>query len=146
MSNLVFPNTMWDTRAWLRADPTLNPLHDGRVFFRLPDNPQAPLMRIYKSGGGVQNDSETPMQDIRVALEVWGMQNSDYQKVTQLSLALESVCHQVQPGTLINPDGNTVLHNANFTTGFDSPDPDTGWPRIVCDVVLTVTAFTPTVV
>lgn len=146
MSLLVFPDTMLDVRAWLRADPILNPLHGGRVFFRLPSTPQAPLMRISQSGGATQQDGEVPMQDVRIAAEVWGMRNSDYQAVRQLRLALEHVCHEVQPGTLINPVGNTVLHNANFTTGFDSPDPDTGWPRIVCDIVLTVTASTPTVV
>lgn len=150
-TSLVFPNAMWDLRAWLRAHPYLAPIHDGRVFFRLPDDPVAPLMRLYRAGGGgAQNDGEAPLQDIRLSIEIWGITDeatgrSDYQSLTRLQMGLEAACHDNQPGTLVNPRGNTILDNANFTTGFDSPDPSTGWPRIVCNVVVTVKASTPTV-
>lgn len=142
----VFPNAMWDLRYWLRNHPNLNPLHGGRVFFRLPDHPVAPFMRLYRVGGAVQSDSEVPMQDLRLSIEIWGMQDSDFQKLTQLQLGLEDACTNNPSGTLVNPSGNTILDNAGFTTGFDSPDPDTGWPRIVCDVTVTVKASTPTII
>jgi hypothetical protein len=145
-SSLVFPDVMVDLRYWLRNDPTLNPLHGGRVFFRLPKTTQAPMVRLTRIGGGVQTNSETPLQDISVIMEVWGMQNSDYQAVRQLSLAIESVCHQYVPGTPLNPTGNTIMHNANFTYSADAPDPDTGWPRIMNHAQFTVIASTPTVV
>ena len=146
MSTVVFPNTMFDVRAWLRAAPNLAPIHGGRVFFRLPDTVQTPCMRIYRAGGAVMTNSEAPVQDIRLSIEIWGSAWKDYPVLTNLQLALEDLCHNVQGGTLINPSGNTVLHNASFNVGFDSPDPETGWPRIVCDVVVTVTAKTPTVI
>jgi hypothetical protein len=148
VTSVVFPNAMWDLRYWLRNHPNLAPIHGGRCFFRLPDFPVSPLMRLYRAGGGVQSDSEVPMQDLRAAIEIWGMTDptsgrSDYTPLTNLQMGLEDACTNVQPGMLINPSGNTLIHNANFTTGFDSPDPDTGWPRIVCDVTFTVTAKVP---
>lgn len=148
MPTLVFPNAMWDIRYWLRNHPNLNPIHGGRCFFRLPDQPVAPLMRLYRSGGGVQMNSEVPIQDIRLAIEIWGITDnlgrSDYQSLTRLQMGLEDACNRLVPGTLANPSGNTVLSNLNFTTGFDSPDPSTGWPRIICDVIATVKASAPT--
>lgn len=135
---MSFPDVLLDLRTWLRADPTLAAYHDGRVFFRIPDNPnQAPFMRIYRSGGAVQA-GETPIQDIRVAVEVWGLQNSDYQNVRLLVNALEVLCHSIQVPTPIGAE--TLLRNAQVTTAFDSPDPDLGWPRFVCDLVATVSS------
>ena len=137
---------MWDMRYWLRNHPNLNPVHGGRVFFRLPDNPQTPCLRLYRSGGAVQVNSEAPMQDVRISIEIWGSQWKEYATLDNLRALLEDACWGVEPGAIANPTGNTVIHNLNFTTAFDSPDADTGWPRIVCDVVATVTASTPTVV
>lgn len=149
-TSVAFPNAMWDLRYWLRNHPKLSPIHDGRVFFRLPDNPVAPLMRLYRSGGGQQPNTEAPISDVRIAVEIWGITDpvtgrSDYQPLTQLQMALEDACLNNAPGTLVNPSGNTILDNANFTTGFDSPDPSTGWPRIICDIICTVKAAAPSV-
>jgi hypothetical protein len=145
-SSLIFPDVMLDLRYWLRNDPILNPLHGGRVFFRLPKTTQAPMLRITRIGGGQQANSETPLQDIQCIIEVWGMQNSDYQAVRQLVIALEHVCHQYVPGTPLNPTGNTILWNASFTYATDQPDPETGWPRTMAHVVFTVIASKPTLV
>lgn len=146
MAELIFPDALPDLRYWLRNDPILNPLHGGRVFFRLPATTQAPMLRISQVGGGQQIDSETPIQDLDCIVEIWGMQNKDYQAVRQLRLALEHVCHQYIPGTPLSPAGNTILWNANFRSGLDSPDPETGWPRMICYVTFTVIASSPTIV
>lgn len=146
MANLIFPDPMVDLRYWLRNDPILNPLHGGRVFFRLPRTTLAPMLRLSRIGGGQQTNSEVPLQDIQCVIEVWGMRNQDYDAVRQLVIALEHVCHQYVPGTPLNPTGNTILWNSNFTFAQDSPDPITGWPRMMCHVVFTVIASKPTVV
>ena len=132
--------------TWLQKDPILASLHGGRVFFRLPATTKAPMLRLSQIGGGQQYNSEVPLQDLQCIIEIWGMENKDYQKVRQLRLAIEHVCHQYVAGTLLNPSGNTILWNANFTSGFDSPDPETGWPRMICHVVFTVIASEPTIV
>ncbi len=147
MSELVFPDVMLDVRYWLRNDPTLNPLHGGRVFWRFPDrNLVAPLQLISQVGGGPQLDSEAPIEDIQMTVQTWGLQNADYQAVRQLDLALKSVCQQYPAGRPMNPTGNTRLHNARFNTSFDSPDGPTGWPRKIAHITLTVSATTPTIV
>jgi hypothetical protein len=144
--SLEFPDPMWDLRYWLRNDPILHSLHGGRVFFRLPRTAQAPMVLITRVGGGQQVNSEVPLQDIECLLDVWGLQDSDYQAVRQLVIAIEHVCHRYLPGTPLNPTGNTIMWNASFTYASDSPDPDTGWPLIRCRAVFTVIASSPTVV
>jgi hypothetical protein len=145
MTTLVFPDYLPDLRYWLRNDPILNPLNGGRVFFRLPKTTTAPMMRISQMGGGQQVNTDTPLMDIQCIIEIWGMQDSDYQSIRQLRLALEHVCFEYVAGTPLNPSSNTVLWNAAFNSGWDSPDPDTGWPRIICHVTFTVAANAPTV-
>lgn len=144
MTTLVFPDAMPDFKYWLKNDPILQPMHGGRVFFRLPRTTKAPMLRISQVGGGQQVDSEVPLQDIRLVTEIWGMQDSDYQAVRQLRLALEHVCHQWVPGTLLNPSSNTIMWNARWETSFDSPDDETGWPRMICTTLMTVIAQSPT--
>lgn len=146
MSTIVLPDPMPDLRYWLRNDATLNPIHGGRVFFRLPKTLQAPLMRISRTGGGWLASAEAPLMDVQCLIEFWGLQNSDYQAIRQLEVAFESICHEWSAGTLLNPTSNTRMHNAMVNTAFDSPDPDTGWPRIVAHCTFTVSAITPTVI
>lgn len=143
---VVFPDPVWDIRYWLRNHPILNPLHGGRVYLRLPSTTIAPMLRISRVGGGQQQDTEAPISDIQLVVEVWGMQNKDYQAVRQLIIAIEHVCNQLAPGTLASPTGTTILDNANFTTGFDSPDPQTGWPRMICHIIFTVKPSAPLVI
>lgn len=146
MSELVFPDALVDLRYWLRNDPILNPMHGGRVYFRLPKTTQAPMLRISQVGGGQQPDSEVPIMDLQCILEIWGMQSQDYQAVRQLRLAFEHVCWAWPAGNLLNPTSNTRMHNARFNGGYDSPDPQTGWPRIITHATFTVTATSPTIV
>lgn len=144
----VFPRTLVDMKAWIGKHPNLKPIHGGRVFFRVPDYAwdKGPVMRIYRAGGAVQTNSEAPMQDIRLSVEAWVKEWDNYPVITDLCSLLEDACTNVQAGSLINPVGNTILDNASFNTAFDSPDPDTGYPRIVCDIVVTVKAAFPTVI
>jgi hypothetical protein len=144
----VFPDPMNDLRYWLRNHPVLNPLHGGRVFFRLPKTMQAPMLRISRIGGGQQPDSEVPLSDLQVIIEIWGMHSgehspSDYPAVRQLLIAIEQVCWAVNSGTLMNPNGTSILMNARFNSGYDSPDPATGWPRMICHVLFTIIANGP---
>jgi hypothetical protein len=144
--NLVLPDAMFDIRYWLRNDPILNSLHNGRVFFRLSRTTIAPMLRISRLGGGLQPNTEAPVQDIQVVVEVWGMKNSDYESVRKLTIAIEHVCNQYPARTPLNPTGNTAMQNVLFQTAYDKPDDETGWPRMICHITCTVTATSPTVV
>lgn len=133
----TFPDAMPDIRGWLRTHPDLAPLHAGRVFFRIPDSqPATPFMRIYRSSGAVQ-PGETPIQDLRISLEIWGTQNSDYQSVRQLAVAVEGACHKIMGPTPIG-SGATTVTNAQVQAAIDTPEPDSGWPRISIETVFTV--------
>lgn len=134
---LLFPDTMFDLRAWLRAHTLLTNLSGGRVFFRIPDDiSKAPFLRIYRVGGGVQY-GEAPLQDIRIAIEAWGMENKHYTSVRQTVIALESLFHAAD-NVQLNGAGSTLLLYSQVTSVSDQPDPDTGWPRILLDVIATV--------
>lgn len=128
-----------DILAWLKAHPVLSLLHNGNVYIRLPDdNPPAPFLRIYRSGGGVQA-GESPLQDIRVAVEVWGTDDSDSQTVRMFVSAMEGAAQAFQSPAVANPGlGTTAILNFTVNAAPDSPDPDTGWPRTVADTVFTV--------
>jgi hypothetical protein len=137
---LVIPDAMPDIRNWFRTNEWITPHIAGRAFFRLPVNPnpnKVPFIRVSRSGGGVQSNSEAPVSDIRVAVEVWGMAGKDYDKVRAAVLAIEQAALVLQPGTILG-DGGTRGLNVNVTTSFDSPDPDTGWPRMMMDIIFTV--------
>ena len=143
----TYPDYMVDMRAWLRAHPYLVNLTAGRVFFRIPPKPSAaPFLRIYQSGGGPQaEESDAPVMDIRLGIDVWGMAGSDYTAVRKTGNALYAIAHDTPaltrltgPPTSSYAWGNTVHMNLNITTSLDSPDPDTGWPRKVLDAVWTV--------
>lgn len=138
MSSIIYPDAMPDIRSWLRNHPYLADLSAGRVFFNIPAKIKtAPFVRIYRSGGGPQADgSDSPVLDLRVAVEAWGMTGADYTAVRQTILAVEAAAHDLDPGTVIGT--GTVLLNVNPTTSLDTPDPDTGWPRIMLDAVFTV--------
>lgn len=127
---------MLDLRTWLRSHPLLAaPLSAQRVWFRVPTNPSgSPFIRIYRAGGGPQ-PSEAPIQDIRIAHEVWALLDEDYTLVLQTIQALESIYQQASN---LRMGTGTVLLNAEVTGVVDSPDPDSGWPRIVLDVLATV--------
>lgn len=146
MSELVFPDALPDFKYWLQKDPILAPLHGGRVFFRLPRSTIAPMLRISQVGGGPQPNSEVPLEDIALLTEIWGMQDKDYTAVRQLRIAFQHVCQQYVARTPLNPSGNTILMNAQWNSAFDSPDPETGWPRIICNTTMTVIASSPTVI
>jgi len=81
-----------------------------------------------------------------MSVEVWGNKQSMVAQVWDLVSVLESVCSDVEGGVVLNPAGNTIMDNASFNTAFPNEDPDTGWPRIVCDVLLTVKASAPSVI
>ena len=133
-----YPDALPDIRFWLRNHHYLKDLSQGRVFFSIPPSvKKAPFIRIYRSGGGPQSENEAPIMDLRLGVETWGMAGADYEAVRQTALAIEQAAHDFDPGTVLGPNG-TVGQNINPTTAMDSPDPDTGWPRIVLDVVFTV--------
>lgn len=144
MPALVIPDALPDIRYWLRTHPLLVPLHLGRVFFRLPD-PQNiggwPIMRIYRLPGGgiVETGGDTPFYRMYVTVECWSngppeRRGFDFASVRQLAQAAESALWDLDSGTLLNPAGNGTRAQAALATGtIDSPDPDTGWPRMVVD-------------
>jgi hypothetical protein len=134
------PDFLADLKVWLKNNATLTPLVGRRVFFRIPTTPSAwPLLRIYQSGGGVITGGEYPvLSDVRVGIEIWGNTFKLYDKVRQTRIALEEELNNAVPQLLNPPDGQTFLSNAWVTGCVDMPDPSTGWPRFVADVVLTI--------
>ena len=131
----TYPDPLWDLRTWLRAHPLLASLTGDRVFFRVPVTaPAAPFIRLYQVGGGPL-PTDAPTMAVRASHEVWGTVDADYQKVTQTCQALESLYRYAQSVLM---GAGTILQNAHVTGVVDAPDPDTGAPRRVVDVLLTV--------
>lgn len=125
---VIFSDALIDIRAWLRADTDMKALHGGRVFFRIPDVISgSPFMRLSHIGGYTSATSDVPEQSFRINLEAWGQQNGDYTKVRQLVVAATSTLHQVQNLHV----GGTLIQDASLQGSLDSPDPDTGWPRVI---------------
>ena len=132
----VYPDVLGDVRTWLRAHPWVQPSVAGRVFFRLPDNPTFPCVRIYDAGT-TQQAGETPIIDAQIGVDVWG---GTYQQATAITNAIAAACHMLSPGSLIGT--STVVLNADPGTAIDSPDPDTGQARKVLTVTFTARAVT----
>lgn len=132
----VYPDTLGDVRTWLRAHQWVQPLVGGRVFFRLPDSPTFPCVRIYDAGT-TQQPGEVPIVDTQVGIDVWG---GAYADVVAITRAIAAACHMLAAGTLIG--STTVVLNADPGTVVDSPDPDTGQPRKVLTATFTVRAVT----
>ena len=135
-SHGIYPDVLGDVRTWLRAHPWVQPLVSGRVFFRLPDNPTFPCVRIYDAGT-TQQPGEAPIVDAQVGIDVWG---GTYQQVKDITNAIAAACHTLSPGSKIGT--TTVVNNADPGTSIDSPDPDTGQPRKVLTATFTARALT----
>lgn len=141
-STVIYPDVEADFKAWLQGHPMLAGLTGGRVFFRIPkDNPTAPFLRLYRVGGGPNPLDATPIDMPRMAVEVWHTQITGnpppYQVLRAVVSALQSALFYAQ-GTLLNPNGSTVLLSGSVTGVVDAPDPDLGWPRLVVDMALNV--------
>lgn len=136
---VVFPDSLNDIRYFLRRHPDLVPFTAGRCFFRIPDNATFPLQRIYRTGGAVQQGGGgTPIQDVLVSIECWHDQLGGYTVLRQLVAATESAVFSLPSRSLINPTGNTLVVDAVCLNVIDSPDPDNGAPRFICDTRFTV--------
>lgn len=135
----IYADTMRDVRAWLRTHPYLTALTatDGtsllnaRVFFRIPNAPSYPLVRIYEINT-VNQDGDAPIVDTMIGIDVWG---GDYQQVADITLALRAAFHLMAPDAPIG--ATTIGLNADVIGSVDSPDPDTGRPRKVLTALLT---------
>lgn len=143
MTTTTYPDVLGDLRTWCRALPGLSSI-SGRVFFHIPTTtPTFPLVRLYLVGGG-PDGNEAPVENIRVAFEIWGRPlrgggatgPGTYGDITALMLAIKAGLHD-----LVGPIGTTtVVLNAEATNVLQSPDPDTGAPRFIVDALLTVHA------
>lgn len=134
---IVIPDALPDVRYWLRNHPDLQPYHSGRVFFRIPDADKLsgfPIMRLYRLAGGViAQGGDVNISQVAIAVECWHNQNKGYDAIRQMAVALESACQTLPAGQLLNPTGETRAQSARVINVLDSPDADTGWPRLVCD-------------
>lgn len=138
----MLPDAMPDIRHFLRNHPFLSGLSAGRVFFRIPDAGKisvSPFIHLYWTGGGLQPDSEAPIADVSVALAIWGMDRGDYGLVRETSIAIQNIAFMFSDMTVLGP-GGTIGKYLKVTTGVDSPDPDTGWARIVLQTTWTVSS------
>lgn len=132
---ILVADPMPDIRYWLRTQPDLQAIHNGRVFFRIPNQQsQFPLLRIYRHGGGITSDGgDARTSTVNVTVEAWHNVQADYNLARQLAVALESALWTLPPSTLLNPGSDTVAYNAEVTSTIDMPDPESGWPRLICD-------------
>lgn len=153
-TQVIFPDTLADMRAWLRANSLLQPLHQGRVFFRLPDflfspkdaQASTPAIRLYRHGGGPRANSEVPIDDARLTLECWVGAPRQYASLRQLVLAVTSVLHDLPSASLpLNPPDGCLLLNAQVSGTIDAPDPETGWPRVVMSMTASTIASGSTI-
>lgn len=124
----TIPDALPDVKLWLAS------LGVGPAYFRLPPAPQldkitTPFIRLSRSGGGPDANSEVPETTIRCTVEVFGQSNASYEAVRTGALAIEQAVFAVSGQTLIG--NSTMLLAANVLNGFDSPDPDTGFPRYI---------------
>jgi hypothetical protein len=134
MSDLL-PDVLPDLKAWLVALDVVG----SRVWYRLPKKPSnSPFIRLSRAGGGPQQDAEVPVVIFRATVEIWGLMDSDYEAVRAVALAIEQAAHNVNGPNFAGT--NTILLSANVLTGYDSPDPDTGWPRYIQSLVVTARA------
>ena len=129
------PDVMPDARAFLRAHPLLADLTAGRVFFRIPPHPKAPFIRLWRSGGGeATQNGDTPVFAPRLNIDVWGLAMTDWEDVRLTAKAIDDIAFTLPTGNVIGPNGTRLL-SMTVTQSNDSPDPDTGWPRIVMSTI-----------
>lgn len=139
---------MSDLKVWLINNEDLG-LDEEHVYFVLPKNEVlatlgAPVLRLYRSGGGASADTDTPELNLRVGIEVWGFGNgtdgqpSDWPKVRQMASLLESEFQKVLGPTVLNPAGTSTARSMLITAFPERPDPELGWPRMVADALVIV--------
>ena len=128
-----------DFKSWLVAEPDLASLHGGRVYWRIPNQPSYPLVRLYRAGGGKQ-PGEANMRDIRFGVEVLGgaVDGPTWLAVRTLTTAIESVVDNLDNVA----QGGTMFCNGIVTGVTDKPDPDTGRPGRVLDALITCRSLT----
>lgn len=131
----MYGDVLGDFRGWLRQHPYLTSL-SGRVFFRIPESPTYPLLRIYRAGGGNQ-PGDAPIEDVQVGIDIWG---GSYGDITTVANGLKAAMHSMPSGTKMGQ--STVCLNGEVIGEVDSPDPDTGNPRKVLTVLLTTRSIT----
>jgi hypothetical protein len=135
---IAFPDPLFDVRYWLRNLPQLASLSGNRVFFRYDEQAQTPFLQLMATFDAPDPDAEVPMSELRVAVHAWGKDGSEYPLLRQIVSALKDACWRLQTTTLINPTGNSIVHNVRFDSAVDIPDPVTGAPRIVMSLVFTM--------
>jgi len=131
--SVIYPDVMAGVRAWARADADLAALVAGRVFFRIPDRPVYPLIRLYRAGGGPM-PGEAPLVTARVAFDCWA---ADYATASRLARTVESSADQLVPGVAA---AGVWFYDASPDQSRDLPDPASGRPRVVVDVLFTCRA------
>lgn len=130
----TIPDALPGVKSWIAALGLL----PGGIYYRLPNSPSTvPFGRLSRNGGGPQADAEVPVTTIRVSVEIWGLANSDYETVRTAALALEQAVHAVNGPTVMGTSGLIML-GGNVLTSYDAPDPDTGFPRYIVMLAITV--------
>jgi hypothetical protein len=137
MTTLPLPDALPDIRAYLRTHPFLSSLSAGRVFFKLPDkDPAAPFIRL-NSSADTMDPGDSPLLIARVGIQIFGLQDSDFPKLRQVKVAIQSIAYLFDQGVVLG-SGGTKGKQLVVNTAFDSQDPATGWPRIIMDTSWTV--------
>ena len=142
MAAELFPDVMGDLRTWVRSVTT--DLLVGRVFFRFPRAMAYPAVRMYEAGGG-PDGHETPVENLRVAFDIWGAPDRSpagtpgtYADVVAVVRRLKTQLHTLSGP--IGMTGGTFVLNADVTSVVAADDPDAGSPRRIVTALLTVRA------
>lgn len=122
---------MGELRSWLRSDATLNPLHAGRVFFRIPtDLTNFPAIRMYRLGGSLLPGEVDGLRTVRLGLDVFGGeprqgQAGTFAQVDALTNAIEELVHTTEQTAI----GTHTFYGSGEIAGcVFTPDPQTGAP------------------
>lgn len=131
-----FPDEMGAMRTYLRADPDLAAVIDGRVFFSFPKAGAAgnealfPAVLITRIGGG-QMGGEVPIDSILFQFDVLGKladtSGGGYGPMTVAARALLTALSKLRGRTYLG-DG-VVAFDARIASQFDSPMPADNRPR-----------------
>lgn len=121
---------MGDIRTWLRGAVSSA---GGRVYFRIPERPTYPLIRLSQVGGGPEVDEGVLLRP-RLSIEVI---SADYATTTTVSHQLVEVLFNVVPSR-IGANAGTYLADVSIDGIVELTDPDRTWPRAVITATATV--------
>lgn len=136
---LDVPDLDEDFKNLIAAQASIMAIATGGIAFQLNAQPNYPVIRVYRAGGGKQ-PGEAQVLDVRFAIEVLHNQSTKagFLAVRQITGLLESFIDNLT----FTQQGGTVFLNGIVTSVVPKPDPNTGWPGKVLDCLMTLRSAT----